>query len=82
VPTLSLLQDVLGSLILSECCYKVLDLEAYQAVHAINNLKALFPPQLVTLRRVQWAMPHAQHRCAGAGRPALLGLAGLLQLRC
>jgi hypothetical protein len=25
------------------------------------RLQAYFPPQLVTLRRVQWALPHAQH---------------------
>lgn len=25
------------------------------------HVQALFPPQLVPLRRVQWALPHAQH---------------------
>lgn len=31
-------------------------------LQAINDLRALFPPQLATLRRVQWALPHAQHK--------------------
>ena len=59
------MQDVLGSLILSECVYKTLDLDSQTALRAINLLKSYFPPQLVTLHRVQWALPHAQHieRC-------------------
>ena len=39
------------------------------------SLQAYFPPQLVTLRRVQWALPHAQHSFLMAESPDALYVA-------
>lgn len=39
-----------------------MDHDTDTSVSFINSVKALFPPQLVTLRGVQWAQPHVRHR--------------------
>jgi hypothetical protein len=41
---------------------QIVDHSTETSVGLINDVKALFPPQLVTLQNVCWAQPHVRHR--------------------
>ena len=41
---------------------QIVDHSTETSVSLINDVKAEFPPHLVTLKSVQWAQPHVKHR--------------------
>ena len=55
---------MLNCLLISECVYKGYDLGTIAAAAAFCDLKQLFPPGLITVDGIQWALPHVPHRCA------------------
>lgn len=56
------LQDLFNSLLLAETVYKVVDQGTEGAAATLRELKACYPPGLITLSAVQWALPHVTHR--------------------
>lgn len=56
------LQDLFNSLLLAETVYKVVDQGTEGAAATLRDLKACYPPGLITLSAVQWALPHVTHR--------------------
>ena len=59
----SLPQDLLNCVLLAEHVYKIVDHSLDASLAQLNATRAAaFPPQLVTLRAVQWAQPHVRHR--------------------
>ena len=57
-------QDTLNCMVLSEAVYKVVDFGDVGAADMLAAIVRSFPPSLLTVRRVQWAQPHAHHRRA------------------
>lgn len=55
-------QDLMTCAVLSETVYKVVDLKPAEVLECLQDLSASLPPGLCTLRAVQWALPHVQHR--------------------
>ncbi len=51
---------------LSEAVYKVVDYGEERASEILAAIIAGFPPGMVSIRRVEWSQPDAQHRCEGA----------------
>ena len=64
-PLTALAQDTLNCMVLSEAVYKVVDFGDVGAADMLAAIVRSFPPSLLTVRRVQWAQPHAHHRRAG-----------------
>ena len=65
-------------MVLSEAVYKVVDFGDAGAADMLAAIVRSFPPSLLTVRRVQWAQPHAHHRrawplCPGCERGACPG---------
>ncbi len=56
------LQDVFNCMCLSEGVYKVVDFGVDKAAEILAAIIEGFPPGLVTLKRVEWSQPDAQHR--------------------
>ncbi len=54
----------MNAMVLSECVYKVVDHGPEEAARIMSRVKTTFPPNLCTLRNVQWALPHVTHRWA------------------
>jgi hypothetical protein len=61
---------------LSESVYKVVDYGVDKATEILRAIMEGFPPGLVSLKRVQWSQPYAQHRYASG-----VGLISRLLLR-
>lgn len=57
-------QDVFNCMCLSEGVYKVVDYGEAKAAEILAAIIEGFPPGLVSLKRVQWSQPYAQHRHA------------------
>lgn len=55
-------------MVLSEAVYKVVDFGDVGAADMLAAIARSFPPSLLTVRRVQWAQPHAHHRRAPGSR--------------
>lgn len=61
-PTITSSQDLFNSLLLAETVYKVIDQGDGGAAQTLHELKAQYPPGLITVSSVQWALPHVTHR--------------------
>ncbi len=55
-------QDLFNSLLLAETVYKVVDQGDDGAAQTLHDMKAQYPPGLITVSSVQWALPHVTHR--------------------
>ena len=55
------LQDAVNAVLLCECVYKVHDKGPEGALIDLNQLASTFGTQLVSLQRVQQALPHVSH---------------------
>jgi hypothetical protein len=81
------LQDLLCSLILSECVYKAVDSSRDAALHAISTFKSHFPPGMVEITAVQFCRNRVSHRyLLATGGPAssralYVGFMGTKELR-
>ena len=51
---------------LSEAVYKVVDYGEQGATEILAAIIGGFPPGMVSIARVEWSRPDAQHRCAPA----------------
>ncbi len=58
----TLAQDVFNCMCLSEGVYKVVDYGEERAAEILTAIMEGFPPGLVTMKRVEWSQPDAQHR--------------------
>jgi hypothetical protein len=58
-------QDLLASLLLSECVYKVVDYGAAAALEALTQFRDQFPHGAVPLTQAQFSRRRVDHRCAG-----------------
>ena len=58
----TLAQDVFNCMCLSEGVYKVVDYGVERAAEILTAIIEGFPPGLVTIKRVEWSLPDAEHR--------------------
>lgn len=64
IEAVSLRQDTLNCIVLSEAVYKVVDFGDVGAADMLAAIVRSFPPALLGIQRVQWAQPHSHHRRA------------------
>lgn len=63
---MSVMQDLLNCLVLSETSYKVVDMGRKRATEMINRIRQTFPQGAITTERVQWSLPSVFHRYRAA----------------